>query len=362
MSVDARPTENAGADAHERHEDLPRLARLLWERIASSQRPVVLTHSNPDADAVASALAMAAVCEHLGVPAALVASGDAALPSNLGFIAGSERLTRLDDGVIASSDLLIYVDCADLSRLGPLYDRITDDLERRRSSVNVDHHVTNTRFAELNIVVPAAAATAEILARISDELGLGLERNEATTLLAGIYGDTLGLRTPSTTPTTLRIAARLLEAEADVDTIVDALFRLKPYSSVCLWGEALQRTQWRGSLLWTQIDPEILARAGADRTEAEGIVNFLAGTIGARAAALLYQESWGWRVSMRSISDDVNVAEILTAHNGGGHPRAAGARLEPGDEARDRFLDDIARRLGPRVDRPFTGTGPDDPV
>ena len=67
-------------------------------------------------------------------------------------------------------------------------------------------------------------------------------------------------------------------------------------------------------------------------------------------------------MSMRSISDEVNVAEILEPHNGGGHPRAAGARLEPGEAARDRFLDAIAARLGPRVNRPFNGAGLDEPV
>ena len=71
-------------------------------------------------------------------------------------------------------------------------------------------------------------------------------RNGMRNLLAGIYGDTLGLRTPSTTPTSLRTAAELIEAGADMDAIVDALFRLKPYSTICLWAEALQRAQWRG--------------------------------------------------------------------------------------------------------------------
>jgi phosphoesterase RecJ-like protein len=146
----------------------------------------------------------------------------------------------------------------------------------------------------------------------------------------------------------LRSAASLLEDGADLDTIVDALFRLKPYSTVCLWAEALQRAEWRGGLIWTMIDESMLQRSNADRSEAEGIVNFLAGTIGSRAAAMLYEESWGWRVSMRTLADDVDVALLLKRFNGGGHPRAAGARLDPGVEARDRFLDDVARFLGPR--------------
>ncbi|HMM40769.1 MAG TPA: DHHA1 domain-containing protein, partial [Thermomicrobiales bacterium] len=84
-------------------------------------------------------------------------------------------------------------------------------------------------------------------------------------------------------------------------------------------------------------------------------VNFLAGTIGARASAILYLESWGWRVSMRTLANDVNVAEILRHFNGGGHPRAAGARLAPGEAARDHFLAQVARALEPPGGSPGAG-------
>jgi phosphoesterase RecJ-like protein len=347
---------------HETLDRLPLLARQLRDRISTAARPVILAHANADADAVASALGAAMICERLGHPATLVTSGDASLPNNLRFIAGAERLIAQDDERIAQADVLIFVDCSDISRLGPLYYRLANDLERNRPTVNIDHHVTNARFGELNIVIPQAAATAEIIAGIASELGFELDASEATTLLAGVYGDTLGLRTPSTTPATLRIAATLLEAGANLDAIVDALFRMKPYSTVALWGEALSTARWCGGLLWTEIDPEMLERAGADRTEAEGLVNFLAGTNGARAAALLYKEPAGWRVSMRSLTQDVNVAEILQHHGGGGHPRAAGAKLPPGPDARDSFLNDIAARVGPRLSTTATAGGGDDPI
>jgi phosphoesterase RecJ-like protein len=302
------------------------------------------------------------ICEHLGRPAAVVASGDAALPNNLRFIAGSERITELDDALVKAADLVIFVDCSDISRLGPLYYRLANELERHRPTINIDHHVTNARFGEFNIVIPEAAATAEIIAGMATELGIEFDVKRATTLLVGIYGDTLGLRTPSTTPATMRVSAELLGAGANLDAIVDALFRMKPYSTVALWAAALQRTQWRGALIWTEVDADMLKRAGADRTEAEGLVNFLAGTVGARAAALLYEEPSGWRVSMRSLTPDVNVAEMLQRFNGGGHPRAAGAKLAPGPDARDHFLDNIAAQLGPRQSAQAPVGSSNDPI
>ena len=343
-----RDDPEPAAHGHETLHSIPAAAHQLRDLVHGATTVVILTHANPDADAVASALGMRTLVRSFGVEPALVASGDAALPTNLEFLNGAIDVKRADDAAVTDAGLLILVDCSDPSRLGPLFYRLASEFERNRSIVNIDHHITNHRFGTMNLVVPESASTAEIIVGLFDELGVEIERDCATTLLAGIYGDTLGLRTPSTTPASLRTAAELIEAGADMDSIVDALFRLKPYSTICLWGEALQRTQWRGSLIWTQIDPEMLERSEADRAEAEGIVNFLAGTVGARASALLYQESWGWRVSMRSIADDVDVAKLLGLFGGGGHPRAAGARLDAGDEARERFLDEIASRLGPR--------------
>lgn len=351
MSVAAdAELEDGGADerrAHESTRDIPTHARLIRDAILASARPVILTHANLDADAAASALGALALCRKLQRPPTLVTAGDHALPDNLEFLAEAGRLTEVNDAAIANADLLIFADCADVTRLGPQYYQLTSEFERKRPTINIDHHVTNTRFGTINLVVPEASATAEIMTGILLALDFEIEPDEATALLAGLYGDTLGLRTPSTTPGTLRASATLIEAGADLDTIVDCLFRLKPFSTLTLWGEALQRAQWRGALVWTAVYPEMLQRSGADRAEAEGIVNFLAGVIGARAGALLYQEQWGWRVSLRSLSEDVNVAELAARHGGGGHPRAAGCRLPSGEAAREQFLDDIAAQLGP---------------
>jgi phosphoesterase RecJ-like protein len=334
----------------------------MRDTIREASSIVILTHANPDADAAAAALGMRTLVRNLGSEPSLVAAGDGQMPANLEFLNGSDEMRQSDDQAVIDADLVILVDCADPSRLGPLFYRLANEFERHRPIINVDHHVTNTRFGSLNLVVPEAASTAEIMVGLFDELGIEIEPDCATTLLAGIYGDTLGLRTPSTTPNALRTAAELIEKGADLDSIVDALFRLKPYSTICLWAEALQQAQWRKGLIWTQVNPEMLERTGADRSEAEGIVNFLAGTIGARASALLYQESWGWRVSMRSLADDVNVATLLGLFGGGGHARAAGARLEPGDEAREHFLNEVANILGDRGDATVAANSGDEPV
>lgn len=316
--------------------------QVVWRAIAGAARALVVTHANPDADAIASVLAVAAARD--GQPT-VAAVGDGAFPANLRFLPGTNLLADPRSLDLRQFDLLVVVDCAELSRLGPLYDDHPDWFTGATRVVNIDHHVTNPRFGELCLVDPSAAATCEVLALLFARCAVPISPQTATCLTAGVYGDTLGLKTPSTTSRTLRVCADLLEAGADTLTIVDHLFRLKPYSTVCLWGEVLGRTRRTGPVVWTEITPEMLERSGAVSAEGEGIVNFIAGTEGARAAALCYQQAEGWRVSLRSVTEDVDVAELARLWGGGGHSRAAGCTIPGGRAARDAFIDALAERI-----------------
>ena len=280
--------------------------------------------------------------EQVGVRAIPIIS-DGELPPNLGFLPGIERVLVYGDDPLPPYDLLCLADCSDRRRLGDFY---RDDPARVSGAVpivNIDHHVTNDRFGLVNIVEPEAASTAEIVADLLRMWGTGLTPEIAQCLLAGIYGDTLGLRTPATTSRTIRTAADLVDAGASPTPVVDNLFRLKSRSSVCLWQRALANVQWTGPLIWTELTDQILAECGALPSEAEGLVNFLVGTEGSRAAAILYANDQGWRVSLRSLLDEVDVAAIAAAFGGGGHPRAAGCQVSGGEVEKRRFLRRVAK-------------------
>lgn len=315
--------------------------QAVWDALSAAPSLVVLTHANPDADGVASLLAL---CHALTARGRRIqaAVGDGTLPDTLRFLPGADTLRAPEDLEVTPDNLLVLVDCADEERLGPLYQAHTEWFTGTRPIVNIDHHVTNTRFGTINLIDPEAAATCEVLAVLFLEMGVPIDAELATCLLAGIEGDTLGLRTPSTTSRTLRTAAILLDQGANLDTIVDHLFRVKPFSTIRLWGQALSRAVWAGDVVWTEITQEMLAESDAQAAEGEGIVNFLAGTRGALVGALFYEQPDGWRVSLRSIREDVDVAAIARRYGGGGHSRAAGCRVPPGTEARDRFLSDVA--------------------
>lgn len=315
-----------------------------WRALSQARSVLLLTHANPDADGIASLLALRHALD-TGDRRLQAAVGDGAMPDNLRFLPGTDSLLSPDAIDITDIDLLVLVDCADQQRVGPLYRAHPEWFDGSRPIVNIDHHITNTRFGRVNLIDPTATATCEVLARLFLELDVPITAAIATCLLAGIEGDTLGLRTPSTTSRTLRIAATLLDHGADLDTIVDHLFRVKPFSTVRLWALALSRAVLTGHVVWTEITGEMLRESGARPAEGEGIVNFLAGTKGALVGALFYEQPDGWRVSLRSIREDVDVAALAGRYGGGGHSRAAGCRLQPGLEARERFLNDVEQFL-----------------
>lgn len=316
----------------------------IRDAIEQSTRILAVSHANPDADAVASLMSFKCAFASADRDITL-ALGDGTVPETLDFIDGLDAIQNASTVDPNRYDLIAFLDCADQDRVGSSGDTILQTSLNRVPVINIDHHVTNSRFGTINLVDPQAAASCEILQLLYEDLDIAIPAEMATILMSGIQGDTLGLRTPSTTGRTMEVSARLLDNGADLDTIVDHLFRIRPYSTLKLWAQALSVAQFTGELIWTEITPDMLKHAGADESEAEGIVNFLAGTRGARAAAMLYRKPDGWRVSMRSLTDDVDVSILTGMFGGGGHSRAAGCSLEGDDSVRETFLRTVADQI-----------------
>ena len=316
----------------------------LFRRLLQAKSVLLPTHQNTDADGLGSALSIVHALRARGVQATALIS-DGVMPKSLAFLPCIDTIAVYRIDPLPDYDLICMVDCSDRKRLGAFY---TDDPERVSGEIpilNIDHHITNDRFGIVNMVIPTAASTAEIVAKLMLQSGVRYSTDIAQCLLAGIWGDTLGLRTEATTSRTMRTAAALVDAGARPAAITDALFNLKPVSTVCLWEHALRDVQWTGALIWTEITKEALQACKAEPAEAEGIVNFLTGTDGSRAGAILHEVASGWRVSLRSLSSEVDVAAIAAEFGGGGHPRAAGCQLKGGPAEKQAFLDRVAELI-----------------
>jgi phosphoesterase RecJ-like protein len=301
------------------------------------------THQNVDADGLSSPLAMRLALAEYGVDAyPVITDGD--LPSNLRFLPGIESVLIYGQDELPAYDLICLIDCADRKRLCNFAKDDPSRLDGSVPIVNIDHHKTNSRFGVVNIVEPDASSSGEIVAEILKLWGTEITPDIARNLLAGIYGDTLGLRTPSTTPHTIRTVADLVELGAELEPVVDHIFRLKPRSTICLWEHALHNIRWNGPIIWTEMTREGFQQCGAEMSEAEGIVNFLSGTQGSRVAVILYQDEDrnGWRVSLRGLEKTLDVSAIAAHFGGGGHPLAAGAHVEGGEAEKQAFIQKVA--------------------
>lgn len=314
-------------------------AAQLWPALEGARTIVTPFHINADPDAVGSALGAYQILRAAGKEVTVVAS-DGAFPKTTTFLPGAETIVPYRCGeALPDADLILALDASDPARLGELY---TDNRERFQAGpvVMIDHHVTHTLFGTggHSFVDTSAAATAEIVYLLARGWNLAVPRDAATSLLAGIYGDTLALQTSSTTPRTLRVVADLLALGADLTSVVNQFYRQRPYETVRLWGEVLSGATWCGETLWSEVTPEVLERSGADASQTGGVIGFLTGTVGARVTVLLYRGDNEWRAGLRTLTDEVDVAAIAATFGGGGHRKAAGCRIAGGVAERDAFL------------------------
>src|SRR5690349_18282246 len=180
------------------------------DALRAGEKFLVTSHENPDGDALGSLLAMHLALVDLGKDSVMVLVGDAPLPGEYAFLdLGAHGLLR-ELPADAEGRVLVAVDCAQETRL-------TDDrLLAASTVVNIDHHHDNTRFGTANLVVGEASSTAEVLSDVFADLEVVLTPGIASALYAGLVTDTGRFQYSNTTPKALRLAARLVEAGADL--------------------------------------------------------------------------------------------------------------------------------------------------
>lgn len=298
-------------------------------------RVAVVAHERPDGDAVGSMLALCLSLRELGKQAHSVLAGG--LPGRYAFMPGSAEVQRrIPEGVA----LVITVDAADLGRLG------LSDV--REVHINFDHHPSNTRFAAVNLVDPAAAATTALLYRLAPELGLPITPTVAENLLAGLVTDTIGFRTPNVTPETLRLAAELIEAGANLEHVYRKGLVDRTYLAVRYWGQGLSKLERQGDLIWTSLSLADRKSVGYPGPDDADLIEILSAIQEARVAVVFVEQSERQvKVSWRA-RPGIDVAAVANQFNGGGHTLAAGAVVEGGlKEVMDRVLAATAAAIHP---------------
>ena len=302
-------------------------------------RFLVTSHENPDGDALGSLLAMHLALVQLGKDSVMVLTGDTALPGEYRFLGLAERGLVREAPADRGDRVAVAVDCA--SAMRPADPTILDGAQL---TVNIDHHHDNTRFAAINLVVPDASSTSEILADVFRALDVELTAEIAEPLYVALVTDTGRFQYTNTTPKTHRLAAELIEAGADVHKAFQNVYETIQFPKLKLLARALDRAESfeGGRVVVSHLLRSDFAEVGAEEPYSEGIIDYLRGVEGAQLAVLIREpprdDGPARKVSVRSSIDTLDVSALAREFGGGGHRQAAGFST-------DESVDEITARL-----------------
>lgn len=351
------------------------------ELIRQSQNVLILTHKDPDGDALGSTLALRLVLQRLGKNVDAILAGR--IPSSFSYLPGYAEVK--DKTIAPSNDLIITIDsrntgedlklgykkitdehriqivitppkgtllpedvkverqapkydaiiildASSFDRLGPIYSEFPD-LFYETPTVSIDHHVTNSYPAKVNWVDMTATSTAEILVALIEALGRGenlLDEEVATCLLTGLITDTGSFQNMSTTPKALTVAAQLVAAGAKHQEIIERV-NTKSLTTLKLWGRALSRIQVNPELryVWTELSKGDFNELGLPEGDDGSLIDeLLKSATDVDFVFILKEVDETLKCSLRSVAKDFDVARIAEALGGGGHKPAASCEVE----------------------------------
>lgn len=284
---------------------------------------LITTHHNPDADAIASALAMAMYLKSIGKKATVV--NEDALPDWLKFLPGAASVKKASATKPFAYDAAIVLDCGDMGRIGGVQ-RL---LKAGKPLVNIDHHITNASFGDINCVMPKASSTCEIVYDILKAGRFKMGRSLALLLYSGIMTDTGSFRYENTNAHTHAIAAELLSYGINADAMYRRLYVGMPVKDMKAFSQVIHNAQLLlGDRVYcVSLTVKDAAAFSTSFDLKEKIFNLLRSVEGIEVVVILTELGpRDVRVNLRS-QGDADVATIASHFDGGGHKKAAGARI-----------------------------------
>jgi phosphoesterase RecJ-like protein len=297
--------------------------KAIADALRQHDRFLVVTHENPDGDALGSLLAATLAVRSLGKDTVMYLAGRTPLPREYAFMP-LEGLLR-EPPADAAERVLLAVDCAKEDRIGD-----EAAIPRAPLVLNVDHHHDNTRFGDVNLIVADASSTGEVLRDVFAELGIELTPELAEPLYIALVTDTGRFQYANTTPKALRLAAELVEAGADIHAVFQEVYESVEFAKLKLLARALARAEVLegGRIVVSHLLRDDFTQVGAAEPYSEGIIDYLRAVEGAELAVLireqLHQAAHGHKGSLRSSIDELDVSVIARRFGGGGHRQAAG--------------------------------------
>ena len=310
----------------------------IKEEIQKAQDVVILTHENPDGDAVGSALAMYLTLKKLGKQVDVIIPE---CPNTFKFLPGAEEIKK--EGKEEAYDLAISVDVTGIVRLNGFAKYFEDS----KVKIQIDHHQVNEMFADYNFVNPASPACAQNLIFIIEQLGVDIDKEIGTCLLTGIITDTGGFKYEGVSAETFEFTSWLLAKGVNVSDVYKKVLQTKTKANFELRKLIMDRLEFLcdNKVTFTYITLEDLKNTNAQSGDHEGLVEIGRDIEGVEVSIFLRETENGYKASLRS-NNYVNVSDVCIAFNGGGHIRAAGCSIYGSlEEVKQKIISEVNRYI-----------------
>ncbi|WP_072972887.1 DHH family phosphoesterase [Tissierella praeacuta] len=311
---------------------------IAIEKIKESERIYIVSHVQPDGDNIGSILALWIAIKKIKDKVFILKTDD--IPSDFLFLPNVNEIKEFnDEGKI---DMFIALDTSDENRLG----KNKELLNKAKTIINIDHHISNTNFGHINIVDSNAAATGELVYNLIKKMNIPMDKDIASCIYTAISSDTGSFMYDNTSAETHRIIAELIDIGIDKSNININLYQNKSLERTMLFIKSLEtlRLYFNNNVALIKVTQDMLNKANAKMEDTEGIVSFIREIAPVEVGIILkeFKEN-EIKVSMRS-KRFIDVSAICASFNGGGHIRAAGCTINsPMDIAEKLILDELKK-------------------
>ena len=306
--------------------------KQVADHIIKSENVYIISHLQPDGDNLGSCLSLALALKKIKKEVFILKVDET--PSDFLFLPGIDMIKDYEDGEVI--DLLIAVDSSDSDRLG----RNKELINTAKTVINIDHHISNTNFGDINIVDSNSSATGELIYKLITEMKIDIDKDIATCIYTAISTDTGSFMYDNTTSETHEMASNLIKLGADKESININIYQNRSLSRTQLFIKSLGSLNmyFNNQVAIIKVTQEMLKETNTTMEDTEGIISFVR-DIGPVEVAVLLKETNDeeTKVSMRS-KRFVNVANLTSIFNGGGHKKAAGCTIKKSISEVDKLL------------------------
>ena len=291
--------------------------KQIWDKIEKAENIMLIAHINPDGDALGSSLSLYPILKKMGKKVT-VFNATKPLPDYLDFLPNFNKVT---DKLPKKIDLTISFDCGSFDRLG---------LDEKPSFlINIDHHVSNTNYGDINLIEPNHASTSQVIYDILKANNIEIPTDTAVCIYTALVTDTGSFQYESVNDKVFECAAEMVRCGVKPDYVAKMLFQRDRLSRLRLLAKAYETIEMccDGKVAFVEVTKEMMEITGAIKEDTDTIVNSVRAIAPVEVACMLREDDEGIKISLRS-KNYADVSKIAVKYGGGGHIRAAGATLK----------------------------------